>query len=152
MTPPTPWTCRTIAISLFALMLLAPLRGSAHALAEVKVLSAIGMRQVMLDMGPKFERATGYKLAIAFDSTGVMAKRVASGEPVDVVLITRPRDCRPVSRRAPEELSVFGSAWHERQGSGGRKSVDRVPPDARRQGCDQSEGDGTHRAVIPAGT
>ncbi|MFA5910057.1 MAG: substrate-binding domain-containing protein [Vicinamibacterales bacterium] len=57
--------------------------------AEVKVLSAIGMRQVMLDLGPKFERATGYKLAIAFDSTGLMAKRVASGEQVDVVLINR---------------------------------------------------------------
>lgn len=57
--------------------------------AEVKVLSAIGMRQVMLDLGPKFERATGYKLAIAFDSTGLMAKRVASDEQVDVVLINR---------------------------------------------------------------
>lgn len=75
--------CIRPTISLLALMLLAPSQG------EVKVLSAIGMRQVMLDVGPAFERATRYKLAIAFDSTGVMAKRVASGEPVDVVLLNR---------------------------------------------------------------
>lgn len=76
-----------VAAAVGALTLALP-RVSAQA-TEVKVLSAIGMRQVMLDVGPKFERATGYKLAIAFDSTGVMAKRVASGEQVDVVLINR---------------------------------------------------------------
>jgi ABC-type molybdate transport system substrate-binding protein len=56
---------------------------------EVKVLSAVGMRQVMRDLGPKFERATGYKLSMAFDSTGAMAQRVASGEQVDVVLLNQ---------------------------------------------------------------
>jgi molybdate transport system substrate-binding protein len=56
---------------------------------EVKVLSAIGMRQVMLDLGPRFERATGYRLAITFGSTGLLAERVASGEQVDVVLLNR---------------------------------------------------------------
>jgi len=57
--------------------------------AEVKVVSAIGMRQVMLDLGPKFERATGHTLAITFDSTGLIAKRIASGETVDVVMINQ---------------------------------------------------------------
>jgi molybdate transport system substrate-binding protein len=56
---------------------------------EVKVLSAIGMRQVMLELGPGFERATGHTLAIAFDSTGLIAKRIASGETVDVVMINQ---------------------------------------------------------------
>jgi molybdate transport system substrate-binding protein len=57
--------------------------------AEVKVLSAIGMRQALLALAPEFERATGYKLAIAFDSTGLIAKRVAVGEPIDVVLLNQ---------------------------------------------------------------
>ncbi len=57
--------------------------------AEVKVLSAVGMRQVMLDLGAKFERATGHTLAITFDSTGLIAKRIASGETVDVVMINQ---------------------------------------------------------------
>lgn len=57
--------------------------------AELKVLSAIGMRQVMLDLGPKFERATGHVLTITFDSTGLLAKRIASGEQVDVVILNQ---------------------------------------------------------------
>jgi len=61
---------------------------SAHA-AEVKVLSAVGMRQVMLDLGARFERATGHTLAITFDSTGLLAQRIASGETVDVVMINQ---------------------------------------------------------------
>ena len=43
----------------------------------------------MFELGPAFERATGYQLAITFDSTGVIAKRVAGGEQVDVVMINR---------------------------------------------------------------
>lgn len=61
---------------------------AAHAV-EVKVLSAVGMRQVMLDLGPKFERATGHVLTITFDSTGLLAKRIASGERVDVVMLNQ---------------------------------------------------------------
>ena len=53
------------------------------------MLSAIGLRQVMLEPGPLFERATGYKLAVTFTSTGQMATRVASGEAVDVVMINQ---------------------------------------------------------------
>ncbi|HUQ90006.1 MAG TPA: substrate-binding domain-containing protein [Vicinamibacterales bacterium] len=55
--------------------------------SDIKLLSAIGMRQVMLELGPTFERTTGHTLSMSFDSTGVIAKRVASGEQVDVVLI-----------------------------------------------------------------
>jgi molybdate transport system substrate-binding protein len=57
--------------------------------AEIRVLSAVGMRQVMSDLGPKFERATGHGLAIDFYATGLIAKQVASGEKVDVVMINR---------------------------------------------------------------
>ena len=40
--------------------------GIAAEAAELKVLSAIAMQTVMEDLGPKFERATGHKLAITF--------------------------------------------------------------------------------------
>jgi molybdate transport system substrate-binding protein len=75
-----------VAVGVVALTLTTQLAAQT---AQVTVLSAIGMRQVMLDLGPAFERATGYKLAIAFDSTGVIAKRVAAGERVDIVLINQ---------------------------------------------------------------
>ena len=60
----------------------------AHA-AEIRVLGAVGMREVMLDLGPKFERATGHTLVMTFDATGVIIRRIEGGEPVDVIMILR---------------------------------------------------------------
>ena len=56
---------------------------------EIKVLSAIPMQQVMEDLGPKFERATGHKLAITFATLGGVVKRVQDGETADVIIIPR---------------------------------------------------------------
>ncbi|MGH8700127.1 MAG: molybdate ABC transporter substrate-binding protein, partial [Burkholderiales bacterium] len=64
--------------------------------AEVKVLSGGGMRQVLEDLGPKFERATGHRLAITFDSGGATVKRVLGGEAADVVIIPQPGIARLV--------------------------------------------------------
>ena len=57
--------------------------------ADVRVLSAVGMRQVMLELGPKFERTTGHRLKVSFDSGGVILKRLERGEAADVVMINR---------------------------------------------------------------
>ena len=66
------------------------LMGCGMALAEeIKMLGAVGMREVMLDLGPKFERATGHTLAMTFDASGVIVRRIDSGETVDVVIILR---------------------------------------------------------------
>lgn len=62
--------------------------GTAEA-AEVKVLSAVGMQAVMEELGPKFERATGHKLAITFANLGGAVKRIQGGEAADVVIIPR---------------------------------------------------------------
>jgi molybdate transport system substrate-binding protein len=61
--------------------------GIAAEAAELKVLSALGMQAVMEDLGPKFERATGHKLAITFATLGATVKRVQGGEIADVVII-----------------------------------------------------------------
>ena len=63
--------------------------GIAAEAAEVKVLSAGGMRSVMDDLGPKFERATGHKLLITFGNLGAIVKRVQGGEAADVVMIPK---------------------------------------------------------------
>ena len=63
--------------------------GIAAEAAEIKVLSGHGMRPVMEDLGPKFERATGHKLAITFVSVGEAVKHVQGGETADVVIIPR---------------------------------------------------------------
>jgi molybdate transport system substrate-binding protein len=56
---------------------------------ELKVLSAVGVRQVMVALAPTFERETGHKLAITFDSGAVIARRVQDGEAADIVIIPR---------------------------------------------------------------
>lgn len=66
------------------------LLASAAEVAELKVLSAIGMRLVMEDLGPKFERTSGHELAITFAVGGVIVKRVQDGETADVVMLPRP--------------------------------------------------------------
>lgn len=63
--------------------------GIAVQAAEVKVLSGNLMRTVMEDLGPKFERASGHKLAITFAGEGVILKRVQGGDTVDVVITPR---------------------------------------------------------------
>lgn len=58
---------------------------------EIKVLSHRGIRPVMEDLGPKFERATGHNLTITFGPAGGVAKLIEGGKPADVV-ITTPRE------------------------------------------------------------
>jgi len=63
--------------------------GIAAEAAEIKVLSAAAFDQIMKDLGPKFERTTGHKLAITFGNLGAIVKRVQGGENADVVIIPR---------------------------------------------------------------
>ena len=56
----------------------------AHA-AEIKVLCAIAMQQLLEDLGPKFERASGHRIAVTIATLGPALKRVQDGENYDVV-------------------------------------------------------------------
>jgi molybdate transport system substrate-binding protein len=53
------------------------------------VLSANGMRGVVEDLGPKFERATGHKLETSFATFGAIIKRMQGGETANVVILHR---------------------------------------------------------------
>src|SRR5512140_1244101 len=55
--------------------------------AEIKVLSANGMRDVMEEVGPKFTRTTNHKLAIEFGTIGVILQRIGAGERADLIII-----------------------------------------------------------------
>jgi molybdate transport system substrate-binding protein len=45
------------------------------------------MRDVMEEVGPKFARTTGHKVAIEFGTIGVILKRIDAGETADVIII-----------------------------------------------------------------
>jgi molybdate transport system substrate-binding protein len=63
--------------------------GIAAQAAEIKVMSAGGIREVMQDLGPKFERANGHSLSITFAAPGAIVQRVLGGEINDVVILTK---------------------------------------------------------------
>jgi molybdate transport system substrate-binding protein len=57
--------------------------------AEIRALVALGMKDVVDDLGPKFEKASGHKLAIKFGTLGGVVKMVQSGETADIIIIPR---------------------------------------------------------------
>ena len=78
---------RTVAAGFAALVFFAQ-AGIAGA-AEIKVLNALGFKDVMDDLGPKFEGASKHKLTIKYGTLGEIVKMVQGGESTDVVIIPR---------------------------------------------------------------
>jgi molybdate transport system substrate-binding protein len=58
--------------------------------AEIKVLSTVGVKSVVDELGPQFERETGHKLAITFGIANVMRKQIEAGESFDLAIMTAP--------------------------------------------------------------
>jgi molybdate transport system substrate-binding protein len=61
---------------------------SAASAAEIKVLCTNGVRAVVDELVPQFERATGNKVTIQFEPSTQLKKRVDAGEPFDLVIMT----------------------------------------------------------------
>jgi molybdate transport system substrate-binding protein len=55
--------------------------------AEIKVLSANGMREVLAENALKFEAASVHKLTVTISDTTEIRKRVLAGEPYDVIIV-----------------------------------------------------------------
>ena len=64
---------------------LSPIRGL-HA-AELKVLAGGSLRSALTELGPQFERASGHKLTIHFDTTPNLIKLATSGDPFDLGVV-----------------------------------------------------------------
>jgi molybdate transport system substrate-binding protein len=57
--------------------------------AEIKVISANGMRDVIADTRAQFEAATGHRLTVTVVETGEIRRRVLGGENYDVIIVPR---------------------------------------------------------------
>jgi molybdate transport system substrate-binding protein len=55
--------------------------------AEIRVISANGLRTVLADIAPAFERATGHKLTITTTETGEIRERILGGARYDVIAL-----------------------------------------------------------------
>ena len=78
--------------------------------AELKVLCANGMQTVIEELGPAFERSTGHKLTVIFDTGGSTIKR-ARGESADVVIAIREgvAGLAKDGRVAPDSVTMVAS-------------------------------------------
>lgn len=57
--------------------------------AEIKVISANGMREVIAETKAQFEATTGHRLTVTVVETGEIRRRVLGGEPFDVIMVPR---------------------------------------------------------------
>jgi len=69
----------------FAMML--ALGGGAQG-AEIRVLSTNGVRAVLEELGPQFEKATAHKLVIRFGPAADLKGQIEKGEAFDVAILT----------------------------------------------------------------
>jgi molybdate transport system substrate-binding protein len=67
--------------------LAAPLMASA---AEIKLLTGFGLKPLLEEIGPEFERSAGHKLAIDYGSTFTSKRKIDAGEPFDVAILGTP--------------------------------------------------------------
>jgi molybdate transport system substrate-binding protein len=74
------------AASMLGLAPVLPPVGGLHA-AELKVLAGGSMTGVLGELGPQFERASGHKLVIHFDTAPNLIKLATSGEPFDLGVV-----------------------------------------------------------------
>lgn len=58
--------------------------------AELKVLTAGVMKEVVLSVVPEFERQTGDKVSVLNDTAGALQSRIGGGEAFDIVVVPTP--------------------------------------------------------------
>ena len=83
-------TLRPIAAALIAAtggFILLPTQQAAEG-ATVRVLASNGVKSALEELRPQCERAIGHPLALQFNSTAAVKKRIEAGEEFDVAIIT----------------------------------------------------------------
>jgi molybdate transport system substrate-binding protein len=75
---------RLAAVAAFSLATIA-----AASAAEIKVYSTVGIKSVLEELIPKFEKSSGHKLNVTWSTAALLAKRVQSGEQADVLVLIK---------------------------------------------------------------
>lgn len=79
----------TFRFATACLAVAAVLQGTAQA-EEIRVLSSLGIKAVVDELAPQFERATKHKVVTVFDLASVLKTKIDGGEPFDVAILTPP--------------------------------------------------------------
>lgn len=79
----TPVLCIALAATL--LIVSAPVSGANC--AELKIFGSRVTKMVMTELGPQFERSSGYTPVVVADVAAVMKRRIEAGEPFDLAVL-----------------------------------------------------------------
>jgi molybdate transport system substrate-binding protein len=74
---------RILLATLFVLV-----AGSASA-DDIRVLAAVGYKPILNDLGPSYEKQSGHRVIIDYDSPAAIARRVGANETFDIVITTQ---------------------------------------------------------------
>jgi molybdate transport system substrate-binding protein len=58
--------------------------------AEVRLLAAVGVREIITELKPQFESETAHKLVSTFDASGRIVQRILAGEAFDLIILNKP--------------------------------------------------------------
>ena len=59
-------------------------------MSDIKVLSTHAVEEVLHELGPSFERASGARLVIDYDPANALKRKIEDGVAFDVAIVTRP--------------------------------------------------------------
>jgi len=63
---------------------------STYAMADLSIISSTGVSSIMHELIPAFERETGQRVAISYDTSNIIMDRLKRGESADLVILTAP--------------------------------------------------------------
>ena len=81
-------TVKSLAAAARIGFMLIVVQGIAAEAAEVKVLCSNAIIPIMNELVPQFERATGHKLAIRYESGPILKRQIEAGEAFDVAILS----------------------------------------------------------------
>lgn len=83
--PRRPLRRRAALALMLASALLLP---KAAAADEIRVLSSVGIKTVLEELAPRFEKTSTHKVTVVFDLASALRTRIDKGEPFDVAILT----------------------------------------------------------------
>ena len=87
---------------------------------EIRVLSSVGIKAVVDELAPQFEKATKHKVTMVFDLAGALKTQIEKGEPFDVAILTPPLlddlIAKGIWRRAKSIIARIGSRADDQAG------------------------------------
>jgi len=61
-----------------------------YAMADLSIISSTGVSSIMQDLIPAYERETGQRVTISYDTSNIIIDRLKRGESADLVILTGP--------------------------------------------------------------